>query len=60
MASITSNSRMLYAFSRDGAVPGSRWWHHINPHTKTPVNAVWLSVVVAFLLGLPVLDSAVV
>lgn len=60
MASITSNSRMLYAFSRDGAVPGSRWWHSINPHTKTPVNAVWLCALVAFILGLPMLESTVV
>ncbi|GAB4822974.1 hypothetical protein N2152v2_010020 [Parachlorella kessleri] len=59
-ASITSNSRMLYAFSRDGAVPGSRWWHSINSFTKTPIYAVWASVVVAFLLGLPVLNSTVV
>ncbi|KAI7839985.1 hypothetical protein COHA_006306 [Chlorella ohadii] len=60
MASVTSNSRMLYAFSRDGAVPGHRWWHHLNPRTKTPVNAVWLSVLIAFILGLPVLDSTMV
>ena len=34
MASVTSNSRMLYAFSRDGAVPGSKLWHSIHPRTK--------------------------
>lgn len=26
MACMTSTSRMTYAFSRDGAVPGSKWW----------------------------------
>lgn len=52
--------RMLYAFSRDGAVPGSRWWHKVHPRTQTPMNAVWLCVLVAFLLGLPVLNSTVV
>ena len=52
--------RMLYAFSRDGAVPGSRWWHKVHPRTQTPMNAVWLCVFVAFLLGLPVLNSTVV
>ena len=52
--------RMLYAFSRDGAVPGSRWWHRVHPRTQTPMNAVWLCVLVAFLLGLPVLNSTVV
>jgi len=27
MSSVTANSRMIYAFSRDGALPGSRFWH---------------------------------
>ena len=53
MASVTANSRMIYAFSRDGAVPGHRLWHRINPRTRTPTNAVWLAVGLAFLLGLP-------
>jgi amino acid transporter len=53
LASVTANSRMLYAFSRDGAVPGHRLWHRLHPSTRTPVNAVWLACVVAFILGLP-------
>ncbi|HXY42682.1 MAG TPA: amino acid permease, partial [Acidimicrobiales bacterium] len=53
MASVTANSRMLYAFSRDGAVPGHRHWHHINPRTRTPTNSIWFCVVFAFLLALP-------
>jgi amino acid permease (GABA permease) len=53
LASVTANSRMVYAFSRDGAVPGHRLWHKINPRTRTPTNSVWFSVVAAFLLGLP-------
>ena len=31
MASVTANSRMIYAFSRDGALPFSRIWHTLNP-----------------------------
>ena len=27
MSSVTANSRMIYAFSRDGALPGSSIWH---------------------------------
>ena len=38
MASVTANSRMIYAFSRDGAVPGHRLWHRINPKTRTPTK----------------------
>lgn len=58
MASVTANSRMIYAFSRDGALPGSRLWHQINPKTRTPTNAIWLAAGGAFLLGLPYLFNA--
>ena len=53
MASVTANSRMIYAFSRDGALPGSRWWHVINKRTRTPTNGIWLAVVLAWLLVAP-------
>ena len=53
MASVTANSRFIYAFSRDGAVPGHRVWRRVNPRTRTPTNSVWLAVSLAFLLGLP-------
>jgi amino acid transporter len=53
MASVTANSRMIYAFSRDGAVPGSQIWHKVNKRTRTPTNSIWFAVVGAFILGLP-------
>ncbi len=53
LASVTANSRMIYAFSRDGAVPGHRLWHRINPRTRTPTNSVWLAAGAAFVLGIP-------
>lgn len=53
MASVTANSRMIYAFSRDGAIPGSRLWHRINPRTRTPTNSIWFAVVGAAVLGVP-------
>jgi amino acid permease (GABA permease) len=59
MSSVTANSRMIYAFSRDGAVPGSQFWHRINPRTRTPTNSIWFAAVGAFLLGLPYLISPV-
>jgi amino acid permease (GABA permease) len=55
MSSVTANSRMIYAFSRDGAVPGSEFWHRINPRTRTPTNSIWFAAVGAFILGLPYL-----
>jgi amino acid permease (GABA permease) len=55
MASVTANSRMIFAFSRDGALPGSAFWHRLNGRTRTPTNAIWLAAGGAFLLGLPYL-----
>jgi amino acid permease (GABA permease) len=55
MSSVTANSRMIYAFSRDGALPGSRIWHRVNPKTRTPTNAIWLAAGGALILGLPYL-----
>src|SRR4051812_36197946 len=43
MASVTANSRMIFAFSRDGALPLSHVWHRINPRTRTPTAAIWLA-----------------
>jgi amino acid permease (GABA permease) len=59
MSSVTANSRMIYAFSRDGAVPGSQFWHRINPRTRTPTNSIWFAAAGAFILGLPYLWSPV-
>jgi amino acid permease (GABA permease) len=55
MSSVTANSRMIYAFSRDGALPGSSLWHRVNKRTRTPTNAIWLAAAGAFILGLPYL-----
>ncbi|MEV7093895.1 amino acid permease [Amycolatopsis sp. NPDC051045] len=57
MASVTANSRMIYAFARDGAIPGSGFWHKINKRTQTPTNAVWLAAGGALVLALPYLWS---
>ena len=59
MSSVTANSRMIYAFSRDGAIPGSDFWHRINKRTRTPTNSIWLAAGGAFILGLPYLYSPV-
>jgi len=55
MSSVTANSRMIYAFSRDGALPGSNLWHRVNKRTRTPTNAIWLAAAGALILGLPYL-----
>jgi len=59
MASVTANSRMSYAFSRDGALPGSRLWARVNPRTGTPTNSIWLCVCCSVVLAAPALRSVV-
>jgi amino acid transporter len=52
MACLTSASRMCYAFSRDGAIPGWRIWSKVN-HRRIPVNAVLFMAACAALLTIP-------
>jgi len=59
MASVTANSRMSYAFSRDGALPGSRLWAKVNARTGTPTNSIWLCVTCSLVLASPALKSLV-
>jgi amino acid transporter len=53
LANLTSNSRQIFAFSRDGAMPGSRRWRTVSKRTRTPVNSVWFAAAGAFVLGVP-------
>ena len=58
MSSVTANSRMIYAFSRDGAIPGHQLWSKVNRRTRTPTNSIWLAVVGAFILWIPYLFNS--
>ena len=51
-------SRVVFAFARDNALPGSRWWKRINGYTQTPVNAVWLVMFLSAICGLLGFSSA--
>ncbi len=51
-ASTTSASRMMFAFSRDGAVPGHQLWRRVSRH-RVPVHAVFAIGVLAALLMVP-------
>ena len=50
-AQVVDASRVVFAFARDNALPGSRWWKKMNSHTQTPVNAVWLVIVCSGVCG---------
>jgi amino acid transporter len=54
VACMTSCSRMLFAFSRDGAVPGSRYWSKLSAN-RVPVHGVILTAVIAIILTSPAL-----
>jgi len=56
MACMTSASRMMYAFSRDGAVPGWRLWSRVNAR-RIPFNAVMAVAVAALIITLPALKG---
>ncbi len=53
-ACLTSASRMTFAFSRDGAIPGSKIWSKVT-RTRVPANAVMFVTVIAGLITLPAL-----
>lgn len=55
----TATSRCIWAFSRDGAIPGSKWWSSVNEKLDVPFNAMMLSMVVQVLLGLIYFGSPV-
>ncbi|MSP63184.1 MAG: amino acid permease [Myxococcales bacterium] len=52
LSSVTSNSRMLFAFARDGGLPASRHIARVSPTFRSPHVAVWVSVAAAFLIAL--------
>ena len=49
-SSIASAGRMLFAFSRDDGVPGSKWLKHVSVRYRTPANSVIAITVASWLL----------
>jgi amino acid transporter len=48
----TVASRVIWAFARDGTVPGAKYWARISPTLHIPLNAMILSTGIQILLGL--------
>jgi amino acid transporter len=53
IASTTSASRMMFAFSRDRAIPGHQLWRRVSKADRIPIYTVWAIVVLAFVTPLP-------
>jgi len=47
LATVTSVSRMIYAFARDDGLPASSRLKQVSPRFRSPVAAVWVGVIVA-------------
>ncbi len=52
LATVTSASRMVYAFARDGGLPMSSALRRVSPTYRTPARAIWLvaGLAVAFIV----------
>jgi len=60
-ASVTAASRMMFAFSRDGAVPGGRrLFRKVTRTHRVPVNAVIAIAVLSWALMLPTLANGAI
>lgn len=62
LATVTSASRMMYAFARDGGLPFSESLRRISPRHLTPAPAVWTVVCLAigFTIYAPVYSTITV
>ncbi|EIT74925.1 amino acid transporter [Aspergillus oryzae 100-8] len=50
---VTAASRSVWAFARDGAIPGSKWFKKVEPRLDNiPLNAMLLGMIIELLLGL--------
>jgi amino acid transporter len=47
LACLTSTSRMIFAFARDGGLPFSGALRRVSPRWQTPVTAVWTTAALA-------------
>jgi amino acid transporter len=49
LAGMTSCSRMMFAFARDGGLPASKTLAHVSTQYRTPTYAIWASAAFALL-----------
>lgn len=52
ISAMLANTRMAYAFARDGAFPYSNFFSTVNSYTHTPIASVWLVVLCCTALNL--------
>lgn len=47
MAALVATSRMIFAFARDGGLPGHKVFRHVSKRFRTPVGGIWLGAVIS-------------
>jgi amino acid transporter len=52
LAGLTSTSRMMFAFARDGGLPFSAALRKVSPTHRTPVNAIWWGAILSIIATL--------
>ncbi|KAJ9601875.1 hypothetical protein H2200_013624 [Cladophialophora chaetospira] len=55
---MTTSSRMVYAFARDGGLPASRIFSKVNSRLQVPLNALWLTTILVIIFGCIFLGSS--
>ncbi|KAJ6002988.1 hypothetical protein N7451_005535 [Penicillium sp. IBT 35674x] len=55
---MTTSSRMIFAFARDGGLPASKFFAKVHPTLQLPLNALILTVVVVICFGCIFLGSS--
>jgi choline transport protein len=55
---VTTSSRMTYAFARDGGLPWSKFFAKVHPRLGQPLNALMLAAGLTILFGLILIGSS--
>ncbi|RHZ71534.1 hypothetical protein CDV55_108512 [Aspergillus turcosus] len=54
---MTTSSRMIFAFARDGGLPASRFFSKVHPKLKVPLNSLYLNLALVVIFGCIFLGS---
>ena len=57
---VATSSRMIWAFARDGGLPFSGFLSKVHRRTSIPLNSIFVTTIIAFLLALLNLGSSAV
>ncbi|KIW96544.1 uncharacterized protein Z519_01935 [Cladophialophora bantiana CBS 173.52] len=55
---MTTSSRMVYAFARDGGLPASPFFAKVHGRLQVPLNALWLTLILVIIFGCIFLGSS--